>query len=74
MNDIELYYTQSTNLAAFLVMNGHEIVGKRKVKNVTTLYFKKSDTLHDCVREYNSDDNLKKFIAAFKTVKEILNK
>lgn len=70
----ELYYTQSTNLAAYLVMNGFEIVGNRKSNGKVTLYFPKSDLLHDCVRRYNSETELKKFISAFKTVKESINK
>lgn len=68
----ELYYTQSTNLASYLVAHEYEIVGTRKTNGVTTFYFNKTDDLHDCVRKYNSDTELKKFIAAFKKVKQSL--
>lgn len=73
MNVKDIFYTQSTNLAAYLVMNGFEIIGKQKSINMTTIYFTKSDELHNCVRRYNEETELKKFIAAFKSVKTILN-
>jgi hypothetical protein len=69
----ELYYTQSTNLAAYLLMHGHEIVGTRRINGKTSIYFNKSDQLHDCVRAYNSETKLKEFIASFKKVKEATN-
>jgi hypothetical protein len=69
----ELYYTQSTNLAAYLVMNGFEIVGNRKSNGCMTIYFTKSDELHNCVRKYNTEHELKKFISTFKKVKDSIN-
>lgn len=69
----KLYYTNSTNLAAYLVMNGFQILTVKKENNKVTIFFEKTDELHDCVRRYNSEKNLKSFIAAFKKVKETIN-
>lgn len=69
----DLYYTQSLNLASYLISKGFEPVGKRKAIKGVTIYFNKSDQLHDTVRAYNKDENLKKFIAAFKELKSYLN-
>jgi hypothetical protein len=69
----DLYYTQSLNLASFLIAKGFEPVGKRKTNRSVTIYFNKTDELHDTVRDYNKNDELKKFIAAFKDLKNYLN-
>lgn len=71
MND--LYYTQSLNLAAFLMSKGFDPVGKRKVNGSVTIYFNKTDQLHDGVREYNKNEDLKKFISSFRELKQYLN-
>ncbi|QWU14474.1 hypothetical protein SAMN04487895_101786 [Paenibacillus sophorae] len=68
----KLYYTQSTNLAAYLVMNGFQIVTVYKENGKVTMYFDKTDALHDCVRKYNTEIELKQFISAFKKVKETI--
>lgn len=70
----ELYYTQSLNLAAFVMSKGFEPVGKRKSNGNVTIYFNKTDELHDAVREYNKNEELKKFIASFRELKNYLNK
>lgn len=69
----DLYYTQSLNLAAFVMSKGHEPVGKSKSNGSVTIYFKKTDQLHDAVREYNKHEDLKKFIGAFRELKNYLN-
>lgn len=69
----DLYYTQSLNLAAYLMAHGFEPVGKRKNSKSVTIYFEKTDALHDCVRQYNKDEELKRFIASFKRLKTYLN-
>lgn len=70
----ELYCTQSLNLAAFVMSKGFEPVGKRKSNGSVTIYFNKTDELHDAVREYNRNEELKKFIASFRELKNYLNK
>lgn len=70
----EFYYTQSLNLAAYLVMNGHELQGYRKNEYATTMYFIKTEELFKHLDQYNQDLKLKKFIASFKTLKSIINK
>lgn len=69
----DLYYTQSLNLAAFVMSKGFKPVGKTKSNKSVTIYFNKTDQLHDAVREYNKQEELKKFISAFKELKQYLN-
>jgi hypothetical protein len=69
----ELYYTQSLNLAAYLMSRGFEPVGKRKSNGSVTIYFTKTDQLHDGVRAYNKNEDLKKFIGSFRELKQYLN-
>ncbi|MDT0160245.1 DUF5659 domain-containing protein [Bacillus sp. AG4(2022)] len=69
----ELYYTQSLNLASFLMAKGFSPVGKRKIERGVTIYFTKTDELHEAVREYNKNEDLKKFISAFRELKNYLN-
>lgn len=66
------YYTQSSNLAAYLVMNGFEMIDSEQRDGKVTIYFEKSDELHDCVRKYNTETKLKEFIASFKKVKDFI--
>lgn len=70
---IELFYTHSTNLCAYLIMNGFDVKAKQKDKNKTTFYFERSKELHECIQDYNNDEKIKQFISAFKKVKEIIN-
>lgn len=69
----DLYYTQSLNLAAYVMSKGFEPVGKRKTDRGVTIYFTKTDALHDAVRDYNKHEDLKKFIASFRELKNYLN-
>lgn len=68
-----LYYTQSLNLASYIMANGIEPVGKTKSNGSVTIYFDKTEQLHDIVKEYNKNDDLKKFISSFKKLKQYLN-
>jgi hypothetical protein len=69
----DLYYTQSLNLAAFIMSKGINPVGKTKSSGSVTIYFDKTDQLHDVVRDYNKQEELKKFIASFRDLKQYLN-
>lgn len=69
----DLYYTQSLNLAAYLMSKDFMPVGKRDSLKGVTIYFNKTDALHDAVREYNRNIELKKFITSFKDLKSYLN-
>lgn len=69
----DLYYTQSLNLASYVMSKGHQPVGKSKSNGTVTIYFTKTDELHNAVREYNTNTELKKFISAFRDLKNYLN-
>lgn len=69
-----LYYTQSLNLAAYIMSKGIEPIGKTKLQKGMTIYFNKTKELHEIVDDYNSNLEIKKFIASFKDLKQYLNK
>lgn len=68
----DLYYTHSLNIAAYLVYKGFNIQGKVKSNTSTSFYFQRSKELDQAVIDYNNDIELKKFITAFKTVKDYM--
>ena len=71
MND-EYYFTQSLNIAAYLISKGFEV--KRTETNsvgIMTFFFERSEKTHDLIMAYNSNDELKKFIAAFREIKRL---
>ncbi|MED1863203.1 DUF5659 domain-containing protein [Fictibacillus nanhaiensis] len=70
----DMYYTQSLNLAAYIMSKGIDPVGKTKSGKSVTIYFNKTNELHDVVRDYNNQEELKKFISAFRELKHYLNK
>lgn len=53
--------------------NGIDPVGKTKSNGSVTIYFDKTDELHDVVRSYNKNEDLKRFISSFKSLKQYLN-
>lgn len=71
---MEYYFTQSLNIAAFLLSKGFD-VKKMEVSNtgITTFFFERSEGTHLAVKEYNNDEKLKKFIGAFREIKQMIH-
>jgi hypothetical protein len=68
----EYYVTQSLNVAAYLVCSGYKV--KKTEKNsvgMTTFFFERSDEVYKAIDEYNNDEKLRKFIAAFREIKQM---
>jgi hypothetical protein len=67
------YFTQSLNIAAYLISKGYEV---KKLENsstgITTFFFERSDGTFEAVKEYNNNDELKKFISAFREIKQMV--
>jgi hypothetical protein len=68
------YYTQSLNIAAYLKFKGFKILNSETIKNITTFYFERTDSLNQAIKDYNNDTELKMFITAFREVKEMIKK
>ena len=63
------YYTGSLNMASWLYSKGFEIINITKLDKAV-LYFDRSEELEKSIEEYNKNLELKKFITAFKEVKQ----
>lgn len=70
----DLYYTQSLNLAAYLKYKGKEPINSETINRITTFYFDKDEETHRIVRDYNSNTEIKEFIAAFRDIKHMIKK
>lgn len=69
-----LYYTQSLNLAAYLKYRGKNPISSETIKGITTFYFDKDEETYQIVRDYNSNEDLKGFISAFRDIKFMIKK
>jgi hypothetical protein len=69
---MNLFYTRSTNLCAYLMMNNHKVKAKQRDSRGTIFYFERSQELNESIEQYNNDEKIKKFISCFKDVKEIM--
>jgi hypothetical protein len=74
MNNEELYFTQSLNIAAFLKYKGFEVKKVLPNQGITTFYFERSDSVFDAIREYNNNSDLKRFINSFREIKEMIKR
>lgn len=66
-----LYKVKSLNVVAYLRLKGFTIAKVEKDKNEANFYFEKSKELFKVIDEYNSNQELKKFISSFKEVRTI---
>lgn len=67
-----MYSTASTNVAAWLVMNGFDIAESKRLQGKMWFYFNEADDLQDVLDEYNRTDILQRFIVAFRQVKAVM--
>jgi len=67
-----MYSTASTNVAAWLVMNGFDIAEVKRLQGKMWFYFNEADDLQDVLDEYNRTDILQRFIVAFRQVKAVM--
>ena len=71
----DLFYTHSLNLGAYIIANGIDPIGKREHENgKKVIYFAKTSELQKIVNNYNNDNEIKKFIGAFRELKSYLFK
>ena len=69
------YFTvMSLNMVAWLVSKGFPIVETATINNQITFFFEKSQALSEAINAYNSNIELKRFLGAFKQVKEMVYK
>jgi hypothetical protein len=66
------FYTESLNVAAWLVSRGFNIDNTTKIGNLTRFNFIRSEQLISEINNYNQNIELKKFITAFRDVKRLL--
>lgn len=71
MMNKELFYTESLNVAAWLMHSNIELVQNVKVGNQTIFYFKRCPELKEAMDKYNNNPDLKGFIACFRKVKAL---
>jgi hypothetical protein len=69
-----LYNTMSLNVAAFLKCNGIEVVKVEKKDGKAVFYFPKTPQVKTLVDMYFNDVTLKRFIIAFKDIKQMAQK
>jgi len=67
-----MYSTASTNVAAWLVMNGFDIAESKRLQGKMWFYFNEADDLQNVLDEYNTNDFLQRFIVAFRQVKAVM--
>ncbi len=70
--DKNLYFTQSLNIAAWLMSKNIKFMCKTAEAGVTTFYFERTPETKLAIDEYNSNQELKGFISAFKDIRNIL--
>ncbi|OPH61702.1 hypothetical protein BC351_00220 [Paenibacillus ferrarius] len=69
---MDKYYTTfSLNIAAFLKSNGVKILKVEKENGKATFYFEKNDQVKTLVDMYLNDSTLKRFISAFRDIKDM---
>jgi hypothetical protein len=68
---LENYITSSLNVAAFLRANGIKVIRVEKQNDKAIFHFPKSPEVKVLVDMYLSDSALKRFISAFKEVKDM---
>jgi hypothetical protein len=74
MNNSKFYFTQSLNVAAFLLYKGFQVKNVLTTNGITTFYFDRCDEVFDAVRDYNTNTDLKKFITAFRDIKDMIKR
>ena len=70
----DLYYTRSLNLAAYLKYRGKKPISSETIKGITTFYFDKDEETYHIVKDYNTNEDLKKFIFCFRDIKHMIRK
>lgn len=70
-NENKYYHTESLNLASYLLYKGNNIVQTEVKNKVVVFYFLKNNDVFESVNEYNTNSELKKFIACFKDIRYI---
>lgn len=66
-----LHSILSLNLATWLKMNGHKIVKVEKINNRAAFFFEKSEELRRSIDDYNSNEELKRFISTYRDIRGI---
>jgi hypothetical protein len=65
------YTTFSLNVAAFLKSNGVKVIKVEKENDKAVFYFEKTEQVKTLVDMYLNDSTLKRFISAFKEIKDM---
>ena len=68
------FSVMSLNLVAWLISKDFEIIETALINNQVTFFFEKSPELSEAINDYNNNIELKKFLGAFKQVKQIMYK
>lgn len=68
------FHTKSLNLVAWLIANEIPIYKTVVLGNNTIFYFEHNEKVESLIQSYNSNEVLKKFISAFKYVKDVVRK
>lgn len=71
-NKNNMYRTESLNVAAYLKSRGFQPERKEDYGRKASIYFESSKELYQAIEEYNNNDELKKFISAFREIKEFI--
>lgn len=66
------FQTASLNMVAWLITKEFAIKDTKKLDGQTIFYFDRTEDVQLAVNEYNNNYELKKFIANFKKVKELI--
>lgn len=66
------FTTQSLNVVAWLMSKGFAIDSTVNINNSTTFNFIKTQELMQSVNEYSNNITLKKFLSAYREIKDIV--
>lgn len=66
------YSTESTNIAAWLMSHGFELLASNRIDGKVYFFFEKSQKQLDCVKSYLNNEELRQFILRIKELKKIV--
>jgi len=67
-----IFQTSSLNIVAWLSANDIEFMDHVVIYGKSTFYFERTEQLSKCLDEYNTNEQLKKFISSYKRIRSIV--
>lgn len=67
-----IFQTSSLNIVAWLAANDIEFIDHVKIYDKSIFYFDRNEQLSALLDEYNTNEQLKKFISSYKRIRGIV--